>query len=289
MVLGRCDRRGTRSGSVVGVEATSGLSTEQACIDDTRGNLYRRDHRWAVMSWQFVMIRGMIYILINFQTDMNNFARVILVFAAIFTVLGGIGFLSGAAVASSDLEEYAIFEGTQGSFTVDDDHLGLEVYAVGEANCNSFDVTIRDSSGSTEDDIWGDYFEKDCGGGVEYDGYTYIGYFSMLFDAGAYTISSNNPILLLDTGDELVDAIGGGLLALCSLPLLICGFIGLLAGGILGAVMKDKQNIVIASGGQLGQVVPMQTMVAPMHPAQQYPPQTMQYQQPPNQGQPPQF
>lgn len=234
------------------------------------------------------------------KTFMNNFARVILVFAVIFTVLGGIGFLSGAAVASMDLEEYAIVEGTQGSFNVAEDHLGLEVYAAGAVNCNSFDVTITDSSGSTEDDIWGDYFEKDCGQGVEYDGYTYIGYFSILNDEGAYTISSNYPILLLDTSDGFADALGGGLLALCSLPLLICGVIGLLAGGILGAVMKDKQNVVVAQGAQQPVYgAPMQTlgpqgMMAPLQqhpgqPAQQYPPQTMQHQQPPNQGQPPQF
>jgi hypothetical protein len=249
--------------------------------------------------WRNVTISSqIIYEPIQVSTTMNNFARVILVFAVIFTGIGAVGFLSGAAVAATDLEEYAIVDGTQGQFSVTEDHLGLEVYASGTVSCSAYDVTITDSSGSTEGEFWGDYFDQDCGGGVEFDGYTYIGSFSILHDAGDYSISSNNPIILLDTSDGWADAIGGGLLALCSLPLLICGVIGLIAGGILGAVMKDKQNVVVAHGqpqpvygapmqnlGPQG-MVPVQQY--PAQPAQQPHPQTM-YQQPPNQGQPPQL
>jgi hypothetical protein len=183
---------------------------------------------------------------------MHNGARATLAIGTLFTIIGLIVVALGVGTAAGafDLEENAEMIGSTGSFVSNDDDWGFEIFVKGEITeeeCESISVTITDSTGSDEDEFWGTYYDEDCySNAYEYEGYTYIGSFSIVNDNGVYNVDASTEVIVVDTAEGAGEAIGGGLLAaLCGLPALICGILFLLLGGVLGVALKDKQNVQI--------------------------------------------
>ncbi len=188
---------------------------------------------------------------------MHNAARGTLAIGAIFLVIGivvtvfGLGSVAGAV----DLEENAEMIGTSGSFTSNDDTWGFEFFVKGEiseSECMGISVTVEDSTGSEEDDVWGSYYDEDCySNNYEYEGYTYIGFFSIFHENGVYSVDASQEVIVVDTAEGAGEAIGGGLLAgFCGFPSIVCGLILALIGGVLGVTLKDKQDVQITTAPQ---------------------------------------
>jgi hypothetical protein len=188
---------------------------------------------------------------------MHNAARGTLAIGAIFLVIGivvtvfGLGSVAGAV----DLEENAEMIGTSGSFTSNDDAWGFEFFVKGEiseSECMDISVTVEDSTGSEEGEVWGSYYDEDCySNNYEYEGYTYIGFFSILHENGVYSVDASREVIVVDTSDGVGEAIGGGILAtFCGFPSIVCGLILALIGGVLGVTLKDKQDVQITTAPQ---------------------------------------
>jgi len=183
---------------------------------------------------------------------MHNGARATLAIGILFTIIGIIVIALGVGTAATafDLEENAELIGSSGSFVSSDDDWGFEIFVKGditEVECESISVTITDSAGSDEDEVWGPYYDEDCySNNYEYEGYTYIGSFSIFNENGVYNLDASSEVIVVDTSEGAGEAVAGGLLAtLCGIPALICGILFLLLGGVLGLALKDKQNVQI--------------------------------------------
>ncbi len=181
---------------------------------------------------------------------MHNAARATLAIGGLFTIVGIIVLALGIGTAASafDLEENAEMIGSSGSFTSNDDDWGFEFFVKGEiseSECEGISVTVTDSTGSDEDEFWGAYYDEDCySGAYEYDGYTYIGSFSIVHDNGVYNVDASREVIVVDTAEGTGEALAGaGLAAFCGMPALGCGVLFLLLGGVLGLALKDKQNV----------------------------------------------
>jgi hypothetical protein len=151
----------------------------------------------------------------------------ILVVISFFAVV----YYAVAAADSTTLNSENILHdtSTDGSdFVFSGDAILLQVYAKGNVQCNTFDLSV--TAGTNE------YFQSDCGA-FEIEGYTYVGELTMT-DSGNYQIDSEEHIVI-KSGDDIafsgVGIICGGIGCLLGLILLI---VGLVIGG------KKKQNIV---------------------------------------------
>jgi len=201
---------------------------------------------------------------------MHNAARGSLAIGGLILVIGIVMFFLGGAAAGFDPSDDNIFEGKSGSFVVPADHLGYGIYVDEGVSCDSFTATITDSNGSTSDEYWGDYFEKDnCDGlGDLENGFVYVGSFNVMADPGTYTMGASSKVYVVDSWAELGEAAAGGILALCGgLPAIVCGICFLLIGGVLGVSLKDKQNVQIVTQQPQGSMGAPMVMGAPMTPS----------------------
>lgn len=153
----------------------------------------------------------------------------------------------GTAATAFDVEDNAEMIGSTGSFTANEEHWGFEIFVKGdisESTCEGIRVDITDSSGADEG-TWGEYYDEDCySSDHEYDGYTYIGYFSGWHDNGLYNVDASQSVIVVDTADAVgAEVAGAGIAVFCGMPSIGCGVIFLLIGGVLGLVLKDKQNV----------------------------------------------
>jgi len=181
---------------------------------------------------------------------MHNAARATLAIGGLLTIVGIIVVTLGVGTAATafDIEDNAEMIGSSGTFTANEEHWGFEIFVKGEisaSSCESISVTITDSSGNEEGEFWGTYYDEDCySSDHDYDGYTYIGFFSGLHDNGLYSVDASQQVIVVDTADAVGAQLGGaGLAAFCGMPALGCGVLFLLLGGVLGLALKDKQNI----------------------------------------------
>lgn len=194
---------------------------------------------------------------------MHNAARGTLAIGGIFTIIGVIVFALGIGTAASafDLEDDAALIGSSGPFSSTSDNVGFEFFVKGEisvSECEEISVTIRDSTGSEEDSFWGSYYDPDCSSEYQshdYEGYTFIGFFSWVHEDGVYNVDANREVIVVDTTENAGTAVAGGLVALCGLPAAGCGIMFLLIGGVLGLTLKDKQNVQIAGASPVSTVV----------------------------------
>jgi len=202
---------------------------------------------------------------------MHNAARGSLAVGGLILVIGIVIYALGASAASGALDpsDNPIFEGKTGSFKVID-NTGLGIYVDKGVSCDSFTATITDSNGSTSDEYWGDYFEKDnCDGlGDIESGFVYVGSFNTFAEPGTYTMGASSKVYVVDSWAELGEAAAGGILVLCGgLPAIVCGICFLLIGGVLGMALKDKQNVQIVTQQSQGSMGAPMVMSAPMTPS----------------------
>ena len=195
----------------------------------------------------------------HYPSNMHTGAKVTLIIGGVFTVIGLIvsGLGVGAVATADNIEDNAELVGSSGSFTYGADDFGYEVFVKGEissAECESITVTITNSTGETGD-FWGSFFEPDCYDTTtyDYDGYSYIGYFSWLHDEGSYSLDASQEVIIYDTGAEIGQGLlGAGIVAFCGFPSIACGVLLLIIGGILALALKESQPVqmVMAPGAE---------------------------------------
>ena len=118
------------------------------------------------------------------------------------------------------------------------------------------------------------------------DGFIYIGYIGAN-DPGIYSMDSSSKIYIIGAGEELGEAIGGGLAILGSWGVLCCGGFFLLLGGIFALTLKKAEpQVVVVNQAAPAFAAPAAThMAAPQY---EQPQQYQQVQQPQQYQQPPQ-
>ena len=212
---------------------------------------------------------------------MHTAGKVLLIIGGVITVLGIVMIVGGAVAADFDPTEENVDSGTSGSFSAGDSGLGFGVWVSESVPCDEFEMQILDDDG---DDVyyggcaWGQPNEDD---GV--DDYYSVGSVGLLDDyGGSYTwsVSSGHTVYIVDSGDELGEAVGGFFAALGGILVAICGGVLLLIGLILALTLKSKEPaVMMQQGGQMmgGQMMqqPMQQMQQPVQQMQQ-PVQQMQ-------------
>ena len=217
---------------------------------------------------------------------MHTAGKVLLILGGVITIIGIVMIVGGAVAADFDPTEENVDSGTSGSFSAGDSGLGFGVWVSESVPCDEFEMQVLDDDG---DDMyyggcdWGQPNEDD---GV--DDYYSVGGVGLLDDYGGsytWTVTSGHTVYIVDSGDELGEAVGGFFAALGGILVAICGGVLLLIGLILALTLKSKEPAVIMQqGGQMmgGQMMqqPMQQMQQPMQqmqqPVQQMPQQTTQ-------------
>ena len=207
------------------------------------------------------------------QTEyMHNLARGTLAIGALSLVVGIIMYGMGASAAEIDIENDNQWSGKSGSVDFPAEDWWI-VYTSESVDCESFELTLTDVNGTTGDPVWGEYFEKDCSSSDDDpEGFQSVGSWnSLAAEEGTYTVSATDKVYFVGAWEEVGEALGGGIMALCGgLPAMICGVCMLLSGGVLGIALKDKQNVQIvtqqpqvAMGVMGGQMVSANPMGAP--------------------------
>ena len=212
---------------------------------------------------------------------MHTAGKVLLIIGGVITVLGIVMIVGGAVAADFDPTEDNVDSGTSGSFSAGDSGLGFGVWVSESVPCDEFEMQVLDDDG---DDMyyggcdWGQPNEDD---GV--DDYYSVGGVGLLDDyGGSYTwsVSSGHTVYIVDSADELGEAVGGFFAALGGILVAICGGVILLIGLILALTLKSKEPaVMMQQGGQMmgGQMMqqPVQQMQQPVQQMQQ-PVQQMQ-------------
>mgnify|MGYP000341193000 FL=1 len=217
---------------------------------------------------------------------MHTAGKVLLILGGIITVIGIVMIVGGAVAADFDPTEENVDSGTSGSFSAGDSGLGFGVWVSESVPCDEFEMQVLDDDG---DDMyyggcdWGQPNEDD---GV--DDYYSVGGVGLLDDyGGSYTwsVSSGHTVYIVDSADELGEAVGGFFAALGGILVAICGGVLLLIGLILALTLKSKEPaVMMQQGGQMmgGQMMqqPVQQMQQPVQqmqqPVQEMPQQTTQ-------------
>ena len=217
---------------------------------------------------------------------MHTAGKVLLILGGVITVIGIVMIVGGAVAADFDPTEENVDSGTSGSFSASDSGLGFSVWVSESVPCDEFEMQVLDDDG---DDMYygGCYYgEPTEDDGV--DDYYSIGGVGLLDDEGGtytWSVSSGHSVYIVDSGDELGEAVGGFFAALGGILVAICGGLLLLIGLILALTLKSKEPaVVMQQGGQMmgGQMMqqPMQQMQQPVQqmqqPVQQMPQQTTQ-------------
>ena len=212
---------------------------------------------------------------------MHTAGKVLLILGGIITVIGIVMIVGGAVAADFDPTEENVDSGTSGSFSASDSGLGFSVWVSENVPCDEFEMQVLDDDG---DDMYygGCYYgEPNEDDGV--DDYYSIGGVGLLDDEGGtytWSVASGHKVYIVDSGDELGEAVGGFFAALGGILVAICGGVLLLIGLILALTLKSKEPaVVMQQGGQMmgGQMMqqPMQQMQQPVQQTQQ-PVQQMQ-------------
>ena len=215
---------------------------------------------------------------------MHTAGKVLLILGGIITAIGIVMIVGGAAAADFDPSEENVASGTGGSFAASDSGLGYSVWVSENVECEDIDISITydgeekflnmcDYSEPNEDDGVDDYYSFGSVGFFDDDGGTYN-----------YAVTTGQTVYIVDSGDELGEAVGGFFAALGGVLVAICGGLLLLIGLILALTLKSKEPaVIVQQGGQMmgGQMMqPAQQMQQPVQqmqqPVQQMPQQTTQ-------------
>ena len=215
---------------------------------------------------------------------MHTAGKVLLILGGIITAIGIVMIVGGAAAADFDPTKENVDSGTSGSFSASDSGLGFSVWVSESVACEDLDisVTYNGEEKYSDDCYWSEPNEDD---GV--DGYYSVGSVGFFDDDGGtynWQVTSGHTVYIVDSGDEIGEAVGGFFAALGGILVAICGGLLLLIGLILALTLKSKEPaVVMQQGGQMmgGQMMagqmPMQQMPAQQMqmPAQQMPAQQM--------------
>ena len=129
------------------------------------------------------------------------------------------------------------------------DSFVIYVYAIGDVDCNQFEISISDE--------FYEYFDRDCSSGDLYDTpeYTYLGD-ALIEETGSYEIDSQGDVIIADANDVGTD----GLISIASCGCCFIGLILLIVGLVTGK--RKPQVVMIQPDGTLmpvqGQVVQQQ-------------------------------
>ena len=216
---------------------------------------------------------------------MHTAGKVLLILGGIITVIGIVMVVGGAAAADFDPSEENVASGTSGSFAATDSGLGFSVWISESVDCEDVDISVT-YGGDEKFNNYCDWSEPNEDDGV--DGYYSFGDVGFFDDDGGtynYVVNSGQTVYIVDSGDELGEAVGGFFAAVGGILVAICGGVLLLIGLILALTLKSKEPaVVMQQGGQMmgGQMMqqPMQQMQQPVQqmqqPVQQMPQQTTQ-------------
>ena len=205
---------------------------------------------------------------------MHAAAKVMFALGGVICVIGIFLFAAGADAAEIDVEEEAIWSGTSGNWDYDDEDIYL-VYVKSGTSCDGFSATMTDENGSTGNWLEDNIDIDECAEWDEddLDGYILIGSIGLTTDAGTYTMEASDKIYIIGAGEELGEAIGGGLAILGSWGILCCGGFFLLLGTIFALTLKkgEAQVVVVnqhpqAMAAQGGQQVVYQEQVVQQPP-----------------------
>lgn len=192
---------------------------------------------------------------------MHAAAKVMFALGGVICLIGGYLFVAGAEAADIDVEEEAAWSGTSGDWYHDDDDIYL-VYVKEGTNCETFSATMTDENGSTGSWIE-DYMDIDAcdeWDSEDLDGFILAGSIGFGADRGNFTIDASDKIYIIGAGEELGEAIGGGLAILGGGGILCCGGFFLLLGLIFALTLKkgETQVVVVNQHPQAmaGQVMP---------------------------------
>ena len=216
---------------------------------------------------------------------MHTAGKVLLILGGIITVIGIVMVVGGAVAADFDPTEENVDSGTSGSFPASDSGLGFSVWVSESVACEDLEISVTYNGDEkySDDCYWSEPNEDD---GV--DGYYSVGNIGFFDDDGGtynWQVTSGHTVYIVDSGDELGEAVGGFFAALGGILVAICGGVLLLIGLILALTLKSKEPAVIMQqGGQMmgGQMMqqPVQQMQQPVQqmqqPVQEMPQQTTQ-------------
>ena len=211
---------------------------------------------------------------------MHTAGKVLLILGGIITVIGIVLIVGGAAAADFDPSEEYVDKGTSGSFSATDSGLGFTIWVSESVECEDIDMTVTYNGEDKFIDMCS-YSEPNEDDGVDdYYSFGSVGFFDD--DGGTYDwqVTTGQTVYIVDSGDELGEAVGGFFAALGGILVAICGGVLLLIGLILALTLKSKEPaVVMQQGGQMmgGQMMqqPMQQMQQPVQQMQQ-PVQQMQ-------------
>ena len=217
---------------------------------------------------------------------MHTAGKVLLILGGVITIIGIVMVVGGAVAADFDPTEENVDSGTSGSFPASDSGLGFSVWVSESVACEDVEMQVLDDDGDDMyyDTCWNSEPNEDDG----VDDYYSVGGVGLLDDEGGtytWTVTSGHTVYIVDSGDELGEAVGGFFAAVGGILVAICGGVLLLIGLILALTLKSKEPAVIMQqGGQMmgGQMMqqPMQQMQQPMQqmqqPVQQMPQETTQ-------------
>lgn len=216
---------------------------------------------------------------------MHTAGKVLLILGGVITIIGIVLIVGGAVAADFDPTEENVDSGTSGSFSASDSGLGFSVWVSESVACEDLEmsVTYNGEEKYSDDCYWSEPNEDD---GV--DGYYSVGSVGFFDDDGGiynWEVTSGHTVYIVDSGDEIGEAVGGIFAALGGILIAICGGVLLLIGLILALTLKSKEPaVVMQQGGQMmgGQMMqqPVQQMQQPVQqmqqPVQQMPQQTTQ-------------
>ena len=218
---------------------------------------------------------------------MHAAAKVMFALGGVICLIGIVMWVGGAEAAEIDIENDAYYKGTSGTWDYDSEDL-YAVYVKQGTSCEGFSATMTDQNGSTGDWLEDNIEINDCEDWdtEDIDGFIYIGYIGAN-DPGIYSMDSSSKIYIIGAGEELGEAIGGGLAILGSWGVLCCGGFFLLLGGIFAITLKKAEpQVVVVNQAAPGFAAPAAThMAAPQY---EQPQQYQQVQQPQQYQQPPQ-
>ena len=176
----------------------------------------------------------------------------------IVMVLGVLTGVVGLASAFSfDPEDSVLHDNTESpEFVYDGSALLIGVYAKGNVDCASVDVSINDDTY--------EYFERDCDSAWNTDSHTYLGE-ALISEAGTYRVESSSAIVLVNEDDIGTD----GLVMICGGVCCFGGLVLLIVGLVMGPSGGPNQIMLVQQPVGLQQPVQSQNQFFT-------PPQTVQ-------------